>query len=56
VTHDFRGTLPFAWPADACSTHVGQAQLFRVGYGLGYKRGGEVPMLPFAAAPAKCEN
>lgn len=55
VRHDFRGTLPFAWPGDACtSTETGGTILFRRGYGLRYDRPREVPALAFAVGPQRC--
>ncbi|MBS0254020.1 MAG: glycoside hydrolase family 3 protein [Proteobacteria bacterium] len=48
---DFRGRLPFAWPADACATR----QLFARGYGLSYARPGIVARLPEPPPPASCE-
>jgi beta-glucosidase len=41
IRFDFRGRLPFAWPAGPCQTGIAQAQadgepLFPIGFGLGY--------------------
>ena len=41
--HDFTGTLPFAWPADARSPI--EEPLFARGYGLSYASPGTVPAL-----------
>jgi beta-glucosidase len=56
VAHDFRGTLPFAWPGDACSSapSAGGTILFQPGYGLRYDRPRDVPALAFAAGPQRC--
>jgi beta-glucosidase len=54
VAHDFHGTLPFAWPGDACSSTASGTILFRPGYGLRYDRPRPVPGLDFAAAPKAC--
>ena len=42
-THDFTGTLPFAWPADARSPVV--SPLFPRGYGLSYAKPAHVAQL-----------
>lgn len=63
ITHDFRGTLPFSWPREACQTplNVGDRDydpLFAYGYGLRYaaaRRVGklaEPPSAPGCAATA----
>ncbi|QAY77468.1 glycoside hydrolase family 3 protein [Sphingosinicella sp. BN140058] len=54
IRQDFRGTLPFAWPSDACATGPGAPILFQRGYGLRYDTPKEVPNLAVAAAPRTC--
>jgi beta-glucosidase len=61
VAHDFRGRLPFSWPASprpprpmgARGAHElpGEAPLFPFGYGLTYADDGYLPQLPEDGAP-----
>lgn len=49
--HDFRGTLTFPWPGDACPASSARPDpkrppLFAPGYGLGYAKAGKVDKLP----------
>jgi beta-glucosidase len=50
VRYDFRGRLPFAWPASprppAVDRHSGEPPLFPLGYGLSYRDAGDLPRLP----------
>ncbi len=50
VRYDFRGKLPFAWPATprppAADGRPGEAPLFPYGYGLSYAEDGYVGTLP----------
>lgn len=56
VRHDFRGRLPFAWPATprppAVDGRAGEAPLFAFGYGLTYADDGYLPHLPETTAGA----
>ena len=50
MRHDFRGRLPFSWPASprvpAVDGQPGEPALFAYGYGLTYRDDGELPLLP----------
>lgn len=52
--YDFRGRLPFSWPATATQGpvnvgDVGYAPQFAFGYGLGYAEPAQLPLLPEAS-------
>jgi beta-glucosidase len=55
VPYDFRGRLPFSWPASPRPPSVdngpGEAPLFAFGYGLRYEDDGYLPPLSESAAP-----
>ncbi len=55
VPYDFRGTLPFSWPATPRPPAVdglpGEEPLFAVGYGLTYADDGYLRRLPEAYVP-----
>lgn len=53
--YDFNGRLPFAWPADACSTGAGGHIMFARGYGLSYAKPARVGRLAEPAIPATCD-
>jgi beta-glucosidase len=50
VRYDFRGRLSFSWPASprppAVDHQKGEAPLFSLGYGLGYRDDGDLRQLP----------
>ncbi|PSJ39142.1 1,4-beta-D-glucan glucohydrolase [Sphingomonas deserti] len=54
IAYDFRGSLPFAWPGDACTSTVNGTILFRPGYGLRYDSPKAVSALTFTPAPEAC--
>lgn len=55
VNYDFRGTLPFSWPASprppAVDALPGEEPLFGVGYGLRYADDGYLQRLPEVDVP-----
>ena len=55
VRNDFRGRLPFSWPATPRPPAVdgldGEAPLFPYGYGLTYEDDGYLPQLPQVDVP-----
>jgi beta-glucosidase len=56
VAYDFRGTLPFEWPATACPA-PGRAPLFAAGFGLTYaKPGSKIGALPVEVPAQGCRD
>lgn len=53
IAHDFRGRLPFDWPAADCIADNGPWQ-FRRGFGLTIKSAAATPALPEGAKPLAC--
>lgn len=60
IRFDFRGRLPFAWPAGPCQTGIARAQadggpLFPLGFGLGYGDAGASTGLVDTSDAATCD-
>ena len=57
--HDFKGTLSFSWPKSSCQATVNlgdkdYAPLFKMGYGLKYRSGGQLGKLDATFAAGGC--